>query len=95
MSSEPLLSVKAGGEYVELAAGGFWTASHAASLETLIAPHTQVSACARSLSIDMTGVQAFDTFGAWLLEKLLRSWRGKGLEANIVGLAEHYKGLFR
>jgi phospholipid/cholesterol/gamma-HCH transport system permease protein len=89
-----LLSVKAGGEHVELAAGGFWTANHAASLETLIAPHTNLSGSERSLSIDMAGVQAFDTFGAWLLEKLLRSWRGKGLEANVVGLPEHYQGLF-
>jgi phospholipid/cholesterol/gamma-HCH transport system permease protein len=94
MSSRPLLSVKAGGEHVELAAGGFWTANHAASLETLIAPHTQINGSERSLSIDMAGVQAFDTFGAWLLEKLLRSWRGKGLEANVVGLPEHYQGLF-
>ncbi len=94
MSSEPLLSVKAGGEHVELAAGGFWTANHAASLETLIAPHTQVSAGSRSLSINMAGVQAFDTFGAWLLEKLLRAWRGQGLQANVVGLPEHYLGLF-
>jgi phospholipid/cholesterol/gamma-HCH transport system permease protein len=41
----------------------------------------------------MGGVRALDTFGAWLVERLLRDWRSRGREARIVGLPEHYLGL--
>ena len=33
---------------------------------------------AKSVSIDMAGVREFDTFGAWLLERLTRAWTSAG-----------------
>ena len=48
---------------------------------------------ARSIAIDMAGVQALDTLGAWLLERLIRSWREHGHDAAFTSLPEHYRGL--
>jgi phospholipid/cholesterol/gamma-HCH transport system permease protein len=41
----------------------------------------------------MGGVARLDTFGAWLLERLVRHWAEAGTEARIVGLPDHYRGL--
>lgn len=50
---------------------------------------------AAALSLDMRGVNALDTFGAWLAERLVRDWQARGREAQIVGLAKHYRGLLQ
>jgi hypothetical protein len=39
----------------------------------------------------MTGVSEFDTFGAWLLERLTRAWSAAGQKPSIVG--EHVAGV--
>src|SRR5262249_32800992 len=49
----------------------------------------------RSVSIDMGGVRQFDTYGAWLLERLTRQWRGSGGAASIVGMPEHDRTPFK
>jgi phospholipid/cholesterol/gamma-HCH transport system permease protein len=40
-------------------------------------------------------VVALDTFGAWLAERLVRDWRARGRDTQIVGLAEHHRGLLQ
>ncbi len=81
------------GGRLELIAAGSWTAPYAADLEPLIETHAASSGRLRSMSIDMERVGEFDTFGAWLLERLVRAWHGEGQEANIVGLRDNYRGL--
>jgi phospholipid/cholesterol/gamma-HCH transport system permease protein len=81
------------GERLELAAGGSWTASHASQLEPLIDTHVRAASGKTSMTIDMRGVSAFDTFGAWLLERLTRAWAGAGREARITNLQDHYRSL--
>ncbi len=46
-----------------------------------------------SASIDMHKVEAFDTYGAWLLERLVRDRKARGGETSIVALPEHYRDL--
>jgi phospholipid/cholesterol/gamma-HCH transport system permease protein len=41
----------------------------------------------------MAGVREFDTFGAWLLERLTREGRSAGRETVILGLPAHDRGL--
>ena len=41
----------------------------------------------------MGGVREFDTFGAWMLERLKRDWAAAGRPASITGLPEHDRGL--
>ncbi len=93
MSSGPVLSSTVVGERLKLTAAGSWTAPFAAVLEPLI--ESQASAAPRvpSMSIDMAGVREFDTFGAWLLERLVRAWQSLGRAAEITGLPEHYRDL--
>ncbi len=93
MNSGPVLNSTVNGERLELTAGGSWTAPHAAELESLIKRHAAPSGRLHSMSIDMGQVREFDTFGAWLLERLLRGWQGEGQNASIVDLPNHYRGL--
>jgi phospholipid/cholesterol/gamma-HCH transport system permease protein len=51
------------------------------------------AAKAKDVSIDMKGVSEFDTFGAWLLERLTREGRSAGRETVILGLPAHDRGL--
>jgi len=78
---------------LELAASGSWTAAHAAELESLVDRVGSDAKRAKSVSIDMGGVREFDTFGAWLLERLTRQWTALGGKAKIVGLPEHDRHL--
>lgn len=90
---EALLTHKLVGTRLELAASGSWTASHAGELESLVERAGADASDAKDVSIDMGGVREFDTFGAWLLERLTRKWKRQGREAVIVGLPEHDLGL--
>jgi phospholipid/cholesterol/gamma-HCH transport system permease protein len=88
-----LLTSELKGERLELAAAGSWTAAHARELESLVDGVAGEAAQAKNVSIDMRGVREFDTFGAWLLERLTRAWSGDGRKAEIVGLPKHDRGL--
>ncbi len=91
--SATLLTGKLEGERLELAASGSWTASHASELEQVAGRLGLEAANARSVSIDMGGVKEFDTFGAWMLERLMREWTAAGRATSITGLPEHDRGL--
>jgi phospholipid/cholesterol/gamma-HCH transport system permease protein len=92
---EALLTHRLVGERLELAAGGSWTASHAGELEALVERVSGEAPKAKNVSIDMAGVREFDTFGAWLLERLTRQWTASGQKAEVVGLPEHDRGLLK
>jgi phospholipid/cholesterol/gamma-HCH transport system permease protein len=86
---EVLLRSQLMGERLELAASGSWTAAHAGELEKLVDSVGRDAVKARNVSIDMAGVREFDTFGAWLLERLTRTWSSTGAQTEIVGLPPH------
>jgi len=85
---------QARGDALALAAAGSWTAEHARTLEPLISAVTRQKKAPRMVAIDVTRIDRIDTYGAWLLERALRAWNNQGCEARIVGLSEHYRGLF-
>ena len=90
---EALLTSQLKGERLELAAAGSWTAPHAGELERLVDSVVGEASKAKNVSIDMKEVQEFDTFGAWLLERLTRQWTSAGRETVIVGMPEHDRDL--
>ena len=92
---EALLTGELKGERLELCAAGSWTAPHASELETLVNNVAGEAAKAKNVSIDMKGVREFDTFGAWILERLTREWTASGHETLIVGLPEHDRDLLK
>ncbi|MHA1517618.1 MAG: ABC transporter permease [Alphaproteobacteria bacterium] len=90
---EALLTHRLVGERLELAAAGSWTAPNAGALEVAVERIAGEAPKTKDVSIDMGGVREFDTFGAWLLERLTRYWTARGREAVVVGLPEHDLGL--
>ncbi len=88
-----LLTGELQGERLALAASGAWTAARAAELETLISKASQKRAPVRRVDIDMGQIESLDTFGAWLLERLVRAWSNAGCETRVLRLADKYQGL--
>jgi phospholipid/cholesterol/gamma-HCH transport system permease protein len=92
VSAKPTLYATAGAPQLALAAAGAWTAAHAGELEALIDDIAD-DLSHGDASIDMHKVEAFDTYGAWLLERLMRERKARGGETTIVALPEHYRDL--
>jgi phospholipid/cholesterol/gamma-HCH transport system permease protein len=91
LSAKPTLTVAAE-RPAQYAASGAWTAAHADELEALI-DGIGADQADEAASIDMHKVEAFDTYGAWLLERLIRARTARGRETSIIALPEHYHGL--
>ncbi|MBO0765057.1 MAG: MlaE family lipid ABC transporter permease subunit [Hyphomicrobiaceae bacterium] len=91
MILEPLLNGRVVNDRLVLAAGGAWTAANARQLERLIEGARASEAGA--LSLDLREVRALDTYGAWLVERLVRDWQARNLDAEITGLPERYRTL--
>jgi phospholipid/cholesterol/gamma-HCH transport system permease protein len=92
VNQEPLLSRTERGDRVELTAAGPWTAVHAEAADRLVAAIEPT--VRRATIVDVAGVTALDTFGAWLLERLARGAMASGAEGEIVGVPERFRGLF-
>ena len=92
MNNEPSIVVQpnAGGLCV---ASGRWTAAYAATLEKLI-DGLSSRVAAGSASIDMRGVEAFDTYGASLLQRFIRERAAKGAPTEVASLPARYRDLF-
>ena len=87
------LAAAAEGDHVALLASGAWTVERAAELERLIEDASRQHAGARSIDIDLAGLERLDTFGAWLIERLKRSFLRRGSAARITGLSETDRAL--
>lgn len=85
--------VRRGGDHLEITASGSWTAVNAGVLEPLIDRIGRKGGPVRSVIIDMRQVERFDTFGAWLLERLVRRWKETGCELRVVDLSEIHQVL--
>ena len=96
MRGELLLKSTESGERLQLAGAGAWTAENAGALEPLIEAEARARRRRREIkmvTIDMAGVRQLDTFGAWLLERLLRSWKERGCATQVLGLDARFGGL--
>src|SRR5690606_36383622 len=88
LTVRPLLSRVMSDGQLELAAAGSWTAPHAAELERLVD-----SMAGDAVAINMGAIEAFDTYGAWLLERLRRASEVQGQGMRVLALAERYQPL--
>ena len=88
-----LLQGTADGERLKLAGGGAWIAENAHVLEAQIDAATQRGDTVKRVEIDMGAVDQLDTFGAWLLEQLTRSFSSRGCDTKVIGLKEDYRAL--
>jgi phospholipid/cholesterol/gamma-HCH transport system permease protein len=93
LTSESLLRSSAQDDSLRLAAVGSWTAQNAADLEHLVDGAVAQSASVARVELDMAGVENIDTYGAWLLERLLRGLAEVDRRITVVGLQERFRGL--
>lgn len=92
MVQTPLLVTSSRDDTLELRPSGAWVAANAADLEILLKDVLPQVEQVRSLRIDIAGVCALDTLGAWLLEKLSRHVSVAG-RVEMVGVADNYTDL--
>jgi len=88
---EPLLKGTLRGDQLEITASGSWTAVYAGELEPLVDYVGRDGGPVHAVVIDMGRVERFDTFGAWLLERLVREWRDAGCDPHVVNLSDNYR----
>jgi len=77
-------------EQLEIAGFGAWTADNAARLEVAIEDANPNEA--KRMAIDMGGVAELDTFGAWILERLMRG-DGRARQVSLIRLPERFRDL--
>ncbi len=92
VNGEAILNGRADGDRLTLSGAGEWTATQARRLEHLVAAQSD-HAQARRVTIDMAAVKRLDTYGAWLLERLVRDFKSRGAATEVVGLSETYRPL--
>jgi phospholipid/cholesterol/gamma-HCH transport system permease protein len=92
VDGEAILNGTADGDRLTLSGAGEWTATQARRLEHLVAAQRD-HAEARRVTIDMAAVKRLDTYGAWLLERLVRDFKSRGAATEVVGLSETYRPL--
>jgi phospholipid/cholesterol/gamma-HCH transport system permease protein len=88
-----LLESSLSGDRLVLSAFGAWTAGNAGILEGLIEKAVAKATRGAAVLVDMARVERLDTFGAWLLERLLRDCRNQGAEAEVVGLPDRFRDI--
>ncbi|MEJ1157232.1 MlaE family ABC transporter permease [Prosthecomicrobium sp. N25] len=86
--AEGLLDWTAEGDRIAVRARGAWTAANASVLEPLVGGVE--ARRARALAVDVAGIGELDTFGAWLVERLVRS----AGSAELSGLKDDFRGLY-
>lgn len=91
--SQALLDISVDGGRLALAATGSWTADRAGDLERQVEAAVRRAKEAPAVDIRMGGVEQLDTYGAWLLERLLRGFAAAGREARVLDFPERYRDL--
>jgi phospholipid/cholesterol/gamma-HCH transport system permease protein len=90
LDNKTLLEGRIDGDQLTLAGTGEWTAQNARRLEALIDRVTRGREPIKRVAIDMSKVDRLDTFGAWLLERLVRAFSTRGYDTQVIGLKENY-----
>jgi len=93
MRDDALLTFSRGDGLLRARAKGSWTCENAGELEASLARLTRASADAPGVAVDMTDVTAFDTFGAWLLERLRRDLTAEDRPLQVVGITRGNRSL--
>jgi phospholipid/cholesterol/gamma-HCH transport system permease protein len=85
-------AVKAQG--LDLAATGAWTAERAPELEKIVDDMARRYGETRHVDIDLSKLERLDTFGAWLIERLNRTFVARGSTTRILNLSDSDRSLF-
>src|SRR5271154_6712412 len=80
------------GERLDVSVSGSWTAANVQVLEPLVEAVVH-EAVGRRLNIDMQTLDEIDTFGACLLNRLIRTREPSGVESSVASVPERMRGL--
>lgn len=95
MGSAPTLIARPGAANgVELAATGSWTVEHARNLDGIIEEAARATPSDRPMVIDLKSITALDTYGAWLIERLVRTREAAPGATRLEGLPPRYQALY-
>jgi phospholipid/cholesterol/gamma-HCH transport system permease protein len=89
--TDPLLSWSARGDRLSAAASGAWTSANGDRLERLTDSLGREPAS--GLTLDLGGVAALDTFGAWLIERVVREADDRKRSARLATVPDRYRDL--
>ncbi|NOT69731.1 MAG: MlaE family lipid ABC transporter permease subunit [Hyphomicrobium sp.] len=87
------LGVELGAGSVQLSATGDWSARNALALDAAVRNAVEVAPRGLPVSLDLSGVDEIDTFGAWHLANLAKALAAQGSVASVTGLAPRFAGL--
>ena len=93
MSITGFLDAAAIGDQFEVKARGAWVAPHAATLEQVIHAIVRKPMMNRKIVINAADLIELDTYGAWLLERLVRDWTDRGGDVRVIALPDRYRAL--
>ncbi len=88
MTAQPSITTSTLAGRLKVVAGGTWTIAFARELETLVA-----GLPVESGEIDLAAVERLDTFGAWLLEDIVRRARERGGALELAAVPDRFRGL--
>jgi len=94
MGAPPSLAATPAVGEIVLTAAGSWTVAHARSLDGLIDDTIRSTPRDKPVTIDLRRVTTLDTYGAWLIERLVRARESLPGRAQLSGLPERYRGLY-
>lgn len=91
MALDDLVAFKTAADRLQVQGSGAWTADNADRLEACL--NDARLTASPQLAIDMAGVKAFDTFGAWTLVRLMRA-HGQPERPSLLNLPERFQSLY-
>lgn len=94
-STGPSLVARPAAGRLELAAEGAWTVTNAAALDRLVDEAVRKVPRDQPITIDLSRITRLDTYGAWLVERLVRAREAvPGGQAEVKGLPARYMSLY-
>jgi phospholipid/cholesterol/gamma-HCH transport system permease protein len=93
LSAQSSLTWTTVGDRLEIEAAGSWTAVDAAELQQTVEALVREPPPAQSTVVDISHINKLDTFGAWLLECLVRGAKQRGHDPRVIGVPDHYRGV--
>ncbi|WP_439541677.1 ABC transporter permease [Hyphomicrobium sp.] len=94
MGSPPSLAARLGTDQTVLTAEGSWTIDHAHALDGLIEQTLRLAPQERPVVVALDGVTNLDTYGAWLIERVIRTRETSVGRARLQGLPDRYRSLY-
>jgi phospholipid/cholesterol/gamma-HCH transport system permease protein len=93
VAAGPLLQSTIQGRSLVIEAAGTWISACAVELEKLVEAVGEETAAVDSVEIRLSRIDRLDTYGAWLIERLLRGAHARSAATRMVGLDPRFDAL--